>query len=520
MTRTLIKNGQVMDGAGGLAVSNDVLIEDDSIAELGKLDNVSADNVIDASGKVVSPGFIDMHSHADMLLPVAPYAESAVFQGITTAVVGQCGASPAPLSEVHRKLFIDSSGIPVEYPWDEITSFGSYLDLLEKQGISINVAPLVGHGAIRIAVMGYRSDRPTEDEIEAMQMLVTQSMDEGAIGLSTGLIYPPGYYSTTQELIEITRPVGERRGFYFSHVRGEGATLLDSIREEEAIARATGVAVQHSHYKAAGEENWDKSAQGLELIDRIHRDGIDMTVDMYPYVASSNGLIDALPDWSREGGIEMTMQRLRDPADRKRIRDSMSEQRWEKNLISGSPNKDYVGHYVAELAEQAGKDPYEWVFDALLETRGQMDRIVFGMSEDNVRVQLQYEGMMIGTDGYGVPPSGPLSEGAPHPRSFGTFPRVLGKYVREENVLTLEKAIWKMTGFPAKKLRLKDRGLVKKGYKADLVVFDPATIIDQATFVKPQQYPSGIDAVIVNGKIVIQNGQHTHVTAGRVISRQ
>jgi N-acyl-D-amino-acid deacylase len=394
------------------------------------------------------------------------------------------------------------------------------LDLLEKQGISINVAPLVGHGAIRIAVMGYRSDRPTEDEIEAMQMLVTQSMDEGAIGLSTGLIYPPGYYSTTQELIEITRPVGERRGFYFSHVRGEGATLLDSIREEEAIARATGVAVQHSHYKAAGEENWDKSAQGLELIDRIHRDGIDMTVDMYPYVASSNGLIDALPDWSREGGIEMTMQRLRDPADRKRIRDSMSEQRWEKNLISGSPNKDYVGHYVAELAEQAGKDPYEWVFDALLETRGQMDRIVFGMSEDNVRVQLQYEGMMIGTDGYGVPPSGPLSEGAPHPRSFGTFPRVLGKYVREENVLTLEKAIWKMTGFPAKKLRLKDRGLVKKGYKADLVVFDPATIIDQATFVKPQQYPSGIDAVIVNGKIVIQNGQHTHVTAGRVISRQ
>jgi N-acyl-D-amino-acid deacylase len=434
-------------------------------------------------------------------------------------VTGQCGFSPGPLSEESKKEFVASLGSLAEgLPLEKISSFGSVLEFIQNQGISINMSPLVGHGTIRAAVMGYSSARPDEDQIEAMKHYAEQAMDEGAIGISTGLIYPPGYYSTTEELIEVTRPVADKGGMYFSHVRNEGANLLDSIEEERRIAQATGVALQHSHYKAAGESNWHLAEKGLETIEKVRSEGIDMTVDMYPYVASSNGLIDALPDWSREGGLEKTMKRLKDPTDRKRIRGTMSTQNWDKNLIAGSPNPDYVGRYVAELAAEAGRDPYEWVFEALIETRGDIDRIVFGMSEDNVKMQLQYDFMMIGTDGYGIPPTGPLAEGAPHPRSFGTFPRVLGKYVREEKVLSLEKAIWKMTGFPKQKLGWKDRGLIKPGYQADVVIFDPSTVMDQATFIKPQQYPLGIEQVIVNGKFIIRDGKHTHALPGKIIS--
>lgn len=520
MVDLIIKNGMVIDGTGGKRKKADVAVEGSKIKDVGDFSRVEGVQVIDVQGKVVSPGFVDMHSHADASLPFAPYAESYAYQGITSAVTGQCGFSPAPLSKETKKEYIQSLGALAKgINWDEIESFGSILDHVRQQGISINMVPLVGHGTIRAAVMGYSSARPTEDQIEAMARHAAQAMDEGAIGISTGLIYPPGYYSTTEELIEVTRPVAEKGGLYFSHVRNEGANLLDSIEEERRIAEATGVGLQHSHYKASGEANWENAEKGLEAIDRVRSQGIDMTVDMYPYIASSNGLIDSLPDWSREGGLGKTMQRLKDPVERKRIRETMESQRWEKNLVSGSPNPDYVGRYIAELAEEAGKDPYEWVFDALLETNGDIDRIAFGMSEDNVKMQLQHELMMIGTDGYGLPPEGPLSEGAPHPRSFGTFPRVLGKYVREEKVLTLEQAIWKMTGFPAQKLGWSKRGLLMPGYQADLVVFDPDTIIDRATFVEPKQYPTGIAHVIVNGQFIIRDGKHTHALPGVILGR-
>ena len=520
MKRTVIKNGMLLDGSGGQVKKGDILIEDDRIVEIGEFSDLQADIEIDATNKAVSPGFIDIHSHADASLPLAPYAESDAYQGITTVVTGQCGFSPAPLSPETRESFLEGLGdTSASKLWEKVDSFGSFLDLLEKQGISINVEPLVGHGTIRIAVMGYSDKRPTEEQIEAMQRYAERAMDEGAIGISTGLIYPPGYYSTTEELIEVTRPVAQKGGLYFSHVRGEGAELLTSIEEEMRIARATGAAVQHSHYKASGEANWGNSSRGLELIDRARAEGIDMTVDMYPYIASSNGLIDSLPDWSREGGLAKTMLRLKDPQERQRIRQTMERNDWSKNLLAGSPNPAHVGRYVADLAAEANQDPAEWVLDALLETNGSIDRIAFGMSEENVKMQLQYAHMMIGTDGYGIPPEGPLSEGAPHPRSFGTFPRVLGKYVREENVLTLEKAIRKMTAMPAEKLGLKDRGYLMPGYKADIVVFDPLTVKDQATFVNPKQYPLGIEQVFVNGQLVIRDGMHTHALAGRILSR-
>ena len=520
MIDLLIKNGHVFDGSGAPGLAADIAIKGDQIVEIGKLDSIEAREVLDVKGKAVSPGFIDMHSHSDISLIFAPYAESLAYQGITTVVTGQCGISPTPISEKHKKDYLKTLGAEAFMDrFEGISSFGDFLDLLEKQGTSINVNPLVGHGTIRAAVMGYSAEKASDEQLKQMQRHVEEAMEQGAIGLSTGLIYPPGYYSDTHELIECTRPVGKRNGFYFSHVRGEGAALLQSIQEEFEIGKATGVSLQHSHYKASGKANWDKAAQGLEMIEKIRESGLEMSVDMYPYIASSNGLIDSLPDWTREGGFESTYNRLKDPQTRTKIRQEINGIEWDKVLISGCSNEAYVGKYVSELAEEAGKEASEWVFDAIMETGPETDKIVFGMSEENVKMQLQYHAMMIGTDGYGIPPQGPFSEGAPHPRSFGTFPRVLGKYVRKEKVITLEQAINKMCGMPAEKLRLKDRGLLKKGYKADIVVFDPENVIDKAVFTEPKQYPRGIEYVLINGKFVIKNKKHTLELSGKILSR-
>ncbi len=521
MVDLVIKGAAIIDGSGKREpIKADILVEGDRIEDIGNFNEVEANIVIDAEGKTVSPGFIDMHSHADMTLPFAPYAESLVHMGVTTVVTGQCGISPAPISPEYRQVFIESFGTTGKsFNWDLIHSFGSFLDLIEKQGISVNMEPLVGHGTIRTAVMGFSDQKPTQDQLNAMQRYVEQAMEEGAIGISTGLIYPPGIYSDTDELIEVTRPVGKRGGIYFSHVRDESEHLLDSIEEELKISHATGAAIQHSHYKASGEANWSLAEKGLEAISKARANGVDMTIDMYPYIASSNSLIDSLPDWSRVGGLSKTIERLKDPAERKRMRNDMGVVRWEKNLISGSPKVEHVGRYVADLAAEAGKDPYEWVFDVLIETHGDVARIAFGMSEENVRMQIQHELMMIGTDGYSIPLEGLKGEAAPHPRSFGTFARVLGKYAREEKILSLEQAIWKMTGFPAQKLGLGDRGLILKGNKADLVVFDQDTIIDKATFVQPLQYAQGVEQVLVNGQLVLRDGKHTHALAGKILSR-
>lgn len=517
----VIKNGFLIDGSGNPGRKADVLIENGSIKDIGSFPNAEAETVIDAQGKAVAPGFIDMHSHADHSLPFAPYAESMAYQGVTTLVTGQCGSSPAPLSPISKPQFIEELGeLKEAVDFEKIDSFGDFLDVIRSQGISVNMVPLVGHGAIRAAVMGYSSARPTEEQMDAMIKYAEAAMDEGAFGLSTGLIYPPGYYATTEELIEVTRPVAKKGGIYFSHVRDENGGLLEAIEEEHRIAQATGVPLQHSHYKASGFPNWGLSAQGLEAIEKIRAEGIDMTADMYPYTGSSNGLIDSLPDWSREGGTDACMARLKDPATRAKIRAGFyHEHGWDKIMISSSPNPAYVGKFCSELIDESGKDGLDWFFDVLLETRGNIGRINFGMSEDNKKNEMQTPWMMIGSDGYGIPPSGPLAEGAPHPRSFGTFPRVLAKYAREYKLFSLETGVYKMTGLTAAKLGLKDRGLLKKGYQADVVVFDPEAIADTATFTDPKQYPQGIEQVLVNGQFVIRSGRHTHALAGEILGR-
>jgi N-acyl-D-amino-acid deacylase len=524
MVDILFRNGEVIDGSGAKARKADVAVEGNKIVMVGDLSNIQADEVIDVTGKVVSPGFIDMHSHADMTISVINEADSLVHQGITTIVSGQCGSSPVPLLDETRDEVIGSEReFPI--PWERFSTFGSFLDYLEEKGMSVNMHPLVGQGAIRSAVMGFSAKRPSEEQMDRMQGLVRQALDEGAAGLSTGLIYPPGSYASTEELIEITRPVGERGGIYFSHIRGEGDTLLEATREEIEIGRKTGAAIHHSHYKAAGRDNWDLAEKGLALIDAARAEGLDMTADMYPYLAGGTSLVAILPEWAQEGGLPAITERLQDPATRRKMEESMKTvgffkvAEWDKVLIPSSANPAHEGKYIAELAQAEDKSPYDWIFDAILETKGEVGMILFMMSEENVRKQLVHPAMMVGTDGAGMPFEGPFAKGAPHPRSFGTFPRVLGKYVREEKVLTLEDAVRRMTSFPAQKLSLADRGLVKKGYKADLVIFDPQTILDKADFVNPFQKPVGIEHVLVNGQFVVRSGMHTHALPGVVTTR-
>jgi N-acyl-D-amino-acid deacylase len=525
MLDIIIRNGLLVDGSGAPARQADIAVQGDQIVEIGNLPDAAAFTVIDAAGKIVAPGFIDMHSHHDTIQPVAQTADSLVHQGITTIITGNCGISPTPLGDKTRKEYIAQMGeIPgLPMPWDELSDFGSFLNYVDKKGTGPNLIGLVGQGTVRAAVIGFTANRPSEEQMEQMQKMVTESMEAGAIGVSTGLIYPPGSYASTEELIEITRPVGARGGIYFSHIRGESDTLLEAISEAIEIGRKTGAAVQISHYKAAGPANWDKAERGLDLIENARAEGMDVTADMYPYLAGATGLVSLLPEWAQEDGQAAIASRLKDPATRVKMVESMkatgffSFATFDKILISDARNSAYAGHFVSELAEAAGKSGYDWVFDALLETNGEIGMIVFMMSEDNVRKQLLRPWMMVGTDAAGISTTGPLSSGVPHPRSFGTFPKVLGTYARDEKVITLEDAVYKMTGLPAKKLRLKDRGFLHKGLKADLVVFDPKTVADVSTYQKPAVYPTGIDYVVVNGEFVVRQGVGTKAMPGHVL---
>jgi N-acyl-D-amino-acid deacylase len=513
----LIRRGLVVDGSGTAGFRADVAILDGRIAEVGLLPDADAATVIDATDLVVAPGFIDMHSHADFSLPVCPTAESLVHQGITAVVVGQCGFSPAPLLEETREQVIRMMDASLgrageRLPWERWTGFKTYLEDLSRTGTSLNVVPLVGQGTVRAGVMGFAA--------------VAQAMDEGAFGLSTGLIYPPGSFTHTEEIAAIARPVGDRGGIYFSHIRGEADTLLTAISEAIRIGRESGAAVQISHFKVAGRKNWDTVERALALIDEARAEGLDVTTDLYPYLAGSTGLSALLPQWAHEGGKEAISKRLTDPGVREQMTVSMQSEgfakdmEWDRVLISFAPGKaEYQGRYMAELAREQGKSPHEWLFDALLETGLRANMVTFMMSEENRLRELRHPAMMIGTDGMGYALSGSMSQGLPHPRNYGTFPRILGHYVREEKVISLEEAVWKMTRFPARKLGLRDRGLVRKGHWADLTLFDPKRVADKATYVSPHQYPEGIPHVLVRGMFVVRDGVHTGARPGGVLPR-
>ncbi|MGD8519526.1 MAG: D-aminoacylase [Desulfobacterales bacterium] len=525
----VIRNANVIDGSGKPAYGADVAVDQGRIADIGDLSSSSARDVIDAEGLVVTPGFIDMHSHADFSLPIWPTADSIIHQGITTAVVGQCGLSPAPLLDESREEVVAAlSGFFGEFvkdvPWQEWSSMGDYLNFLTNQGVSPNVLQLVGQGVIRASIMGLGEGSADRKQVDRMQDQVAEAMAQGAIGLSTGLIYPPGSFTSTEELIALTKTVGDHNGYYFSHIRGEGDTLLEAVEEAICIGRETGTPVQISHFKAAREDNWDKSSKALELIDRAQAEGLDVTADVYPYLAGSTSLVTMLPQWAHVGGPAEILMRLTDPDTRTKMSADMQTGgfargvAWNSVLITSSPNKrEYEGCYVSELAAQSDSNPYEWVFDALVETQLDMGMALFGMSEENRLREIQFPAMMICTDGFGLAITGPLARGVPHPRNYGAFPRVLGRYARDLKVLSLEQAVYKMTGLPAKKLRLEDRGMIVPDSAADLVVFDPAVVSDTATYDNPHQYPAGIYHVLVNGQWVIRDGSHTGARPGAVL---
>ena len=524
-----IEGAQVIDGTGALGSRTDVGIRDDVIAAIGDLSSEPAGSTLWAAGRVLAPGFIDMHSHSDWRLWENRRAESKIRQGVTTEVVGNCGFSPAPVSrEFLRELRGFALYVPkgMDFRWQSV---GEYLKAFDAEGTALNVVQLVGHGTLRIAAMGFARRAPDGKELARMQRLMADAMEDGAWGLSTGLIYAPGSYATTEEIVEIARVVARHRGFYASHIRGEGATLLDAVREAIRVGREGELPVQVSHIKAAGRPNWGKVADALALIDRARDEELDVTADVYPYTASSTTLRTLLPDWALEGGVEAMLERLAQPEVRARIRleleapvtgqSLLDRVGWENIMLAScARRKDAEGKRLSEVAAARGMDPLDAAFELIVDEAGKGYMILFQLDETDLRRALAHPAVMIGSDGSSLAPHGALGTGKPHPRSYGTFPRVLGEYVRVQRVIGLPEAVHKMTGLPAKRLGLRDRGVIRTGAKADLVVFDPKRVGDQATYEDPHRYPVGIEHVIVNGSIVIKDGAHTGSLPGKLLT--
>ncbi len=518
MTDLLIRGGSVIDGTGAPGRPADVAVAEGRITRLGDLPGQHADRVIDAAGRVVAPGFIDIHSHSDEAMFINPNLESALHMGVTTVVCGNCGGSSAPVralaaEELDREL----ARYDVKRRW---SSFGEYSAAVDRTGPSINVTSFVGHGTLRMCVMGAEARPPTDAELNEMRALLDASLREGAAGLASGLIYPPSAYGTTDELAALAAVVRARGGLYASHIRNEGARLVDAVEENLEIGRRSGVRVQLSHHKAAGKRNWGKVKESIARIERARSGGVDVVADQYPYTASSTGLSVTIPNWVHEGGSAKLCERLRDPAVRRRIRGEEVEtgRNWDAIVIARARHHpEYSGRSVADLARAAGGDPLEWTCDTLVEHDGAVDIVHHSMSEDDVRYVMRTRWVCVGSDSRANAPYGPLSFGKPHPRSYGTFPRILGRYARDERVLTLEDAVRKMTSLPASRVRLHDRGVVREGAWADLVVFDPATIVDTATYDDPHRYPRGIECVIVNGAVALEGGATPPTRHGRFL---
>lgn len=519
----LIEGGRVLDGTGNPWLWADVGVVGDRIESVGRLRGAGADRKIDARGLIVAPGFIDIHGHSDFTALVDRRAESKITQGVTTEVVGNCGSSAAPMNQevrAHRDKYMRAQlGEEFSFEWE---SMDDYMNLIDREGASLNIAPLVGHGTVRQNVMGFERRPPTDGELEEMKHLVREAMEDGAWGMSTGLIYPPSCYADKEEIIELARVLADYGGVYFTHIRGEGDTLFEALKEAIEIGERAGVPIQIAHLKASGRKNWGKTAEALRIIEEARDRGVDVTFDQYPYTASSTGLAAYLPDWAHEGGTEKLLERLRDPESRRRIAEMEGrlERDWNAVMIAfAKKHPQYEGKTIMEVAKMEGKEPIEAVFDLLLSEEAQVSIVAHGLSEDDVRRVMRSPYMMVGSDGRAVSPRGILGLGKPHPRGYGTFPRVLGHYVRE-GVLTLQEAVRRMTSYPAQRLGLRDRGLLREGMKADIAILHPEKVKDEATFTEPHRFTSGIPYVIVNGKLVIDDSRHTGALPGRALRKK
>jgi len=512
-----IKGGRVIDGTGNPWFKSDVAIEGNRIATIGKLD-FDAEEVIDAKGLVVAPGFIDTHSHSDLMLMVQPQAKQKIMQGITTEIVGQDGLGEAPLRDDvvddWRKYLAGLNGDPdIKWSW---RTFSEYLGALESARPSINVASLVGHGNIRLLAMGMENRAPSTSEIEKMRTLVDVAMEQGAFGLSTGLIYAPCVYANTDELVELCRTASNHRGIFVVHMRNEGDQLLESIDEVVTIGKKSGIPVHISHFKASGKQNWWKAILALDSVNNARSEGVDVTFDQYPYTAGSTFLSSLLPAWVHDGGTIKLLQRLKNEETRGRIRLEMADLRgaemgWDSvyvTSVKSEANKRFEGKTIPEIARERERTAIDTIMDLTVEEENAATMVGFSMSEDGVRTIMQSPLQMVCTDG--------IVLGKPHPRAYGSFPRVLGLYVRE-GVVRLEDAVRKMTSLPAQRFSLSGRGLLRPGMFADITIFDPRTVVDKATYSDPIQFPEGIEHVIVNGQITVKDGVHTGTRAGEVL---
>ncbi len=525
----IIRGGHVIDGAGNPWMKADVGIRAGQIVRIGRLDSGQALRVIDATGQVVTPGFIDMHTHSEYSLLYDGNAQSKIRQGVTTEVVGEA-TSPGPIEgpavgqakEMLRRYNVDLT-------WNTLDG---YFKRLSKSGTSVNVASYVSSCQVRYDVVGHENRSPSGEELEKMRQLIGSTMEQGAFGLTNAIEATCGY-AKTDELIELAKVVSRYGGIYATHVRGEGDTILDSVREAIEIGEKANVPVEIFHLKVAGKNNWGRMPEVVGLIEAARARGVDINANQYPYIAANHPMLPLLPPWALEGGVDKTMERLRDPQLRSRMKRDIENgmHGWDDNKVQQSggwrgvviggmqteKNAALAGKTLEELGTIRGKDPADAFFDLLLEEHGQVMCILFMMNEKDVQTALREPWLDIASDGSSLSTEGLLAAGHPHPRNYGTFPRILGHYVRDEKVLTLEDAVRRMTSLSAQRLGLKDRGLLREGYWADVVVFDPNRIIDRATFSSPKQYPDGINYVLVNGHVVIDRGNHTGERPGVVL---
>ncbi|KPK43820.1 MAG: aminoacylase [Phycisphaerae bacterium SG8_4] len=524
----VIKSGRVYDGSGKQSYVADVGIEADRIAAIGNLD-ADADLLIDARGLAVAPGFINMLSWANESLIQDGRSQSDIRQGVTLEILGE-GTSMGPLNAAMKQEMLDAQGdIKFDIEW---TTLGEYLEYLERRGISTNVASFVGAATARIHVLGYEDRAASADELKQMRELVAQAMQEGAVGVSSALIYAPGVYAQTDELVALAEVAGRYGGMYISHLRSEGNNVLNALDELITTARRANVAAEFYHMKAAGKPNWPKVDAMIEKVERARAEGLRITADMYNYAAAATGLDAAMPPWVQAGGHLAWVARLKDPSVRRRLAKEMRTptDEWENlYLLAGSPEKvllvefknprlrHYTGKTLGEVARLRGTSPEETAMDLVIADDSRVGAVYFLMSEENVRKQIKLPWVSFCSDAGSIAPEGVFLKANPHPRAYGSFARLLGKYVREEKVIPLAEAVRRLTSLPAQNLKLDKRGKIEEGYFADVVVFDPRRIADHATFEKPHEYATGMVHVFVNGTQVLRDGEHTGAKAGRVV---
>lgn len=540
MLDLIIKNGILIDGTGKDRYKADIGIKGTTIYKIGNNIQEEAREYINASGYIVSPGFIDIHGHSDFTLFVNNRGESKIRQGITTEVVGNCGFTAAPVVEEHfddllqylANTVVLNDEQKLNWRWKSQKEF---LEDFAKEGLSFNIVPLVGHGTIRVAVMGFDKREPTKEELERMTALLRNEMEEGLFGLSTGLEYEPGSYATIEELVEMCKVVKEYNGIYTTHMKNEGRYVLDCIQEAIEIGRQSGVSVEISHLKAQYKANWGKVNEALRMIDEAHGNGINIGFDVYPYIAFGSGLIDLMPPWIKVDGPKKMIEMLKDDTIKSRVIKDMKtdSEEWENPMIiedwdktikiamlKTEKNKKYEGCTIHEIAKDMKCSPFEAVITLLIEEDAAIKCIYFAMCEEDLETIMKHPKAKFCTDGRAVATYGELGKGSVHPRYYGTYPRILGKYVRDKKIMSLEEAIMKSTMLPAQKFQLKKRGELKEGYYADITIFDPNTVIDIGTFDNPHQYPRGIEYVIVAGDVVINKGEHTGKLPGKVLNRK